>query len=82
MAKQRTLTGPDLERAQELRAEGMPASWIAEDLDCRRESLFRSGVTADPALASDWRKVWAKIRTNPDLLALHVQFQPAAQYRV
>lgn len=82
MARARMLQGGDLARAAMLRDEGMPASWIAEDLDCRRESLFRSGVTAPPALAAEWRQVWAQIRTNPTLYALHRDLQPTAEYRV
>lgn len=80
-ATKRHLEGPDLDRAATLRAEGLPASWIAEDLDCRRESIFRSGILAGEA-AAQWRSVWPAIRTNPALAALHREFQPDARYRV
>jgi hypothetical protein len=60
----------------------MPASWIAEELDVRRESIFRAGVLADPEAAREWRSVWQTIRRAPDLYALHCEFQPADRYHI
>lgn len=82
MARQRKLEGSDLERAALLRDEGMPASWIAEDLGCRRESIFRSGIIATDEASAEWRAVWQQIRRNPVLAGMHREFQPDVQFRV
>lgn len=82
MAKKRILEGTDYDRARMLLDEGMPASWIAEDLDCRRKSLFRSGLPSDPDASAQWRSVWGQIRRNPVLYALHQEIGPRSEFRV
>lgn len=77
----RRLDGADLERAAVMRAEGMPASWIAEDYGVHRNSILASGLRADPAATSEWRQAWARIRRTPELLALHFEFEPRQEFR-
>lgn len=80
-AKRQTgLTPEQLARARVLRAEGMPASWIAEDIGRPRMVLFRAGMTTDRAALSAWASVWTAIRRSPTLLALHYELAPARHY--
>lgn len=68
------LTEEQIERARVLRAEGMPVVWIAEDLGCSANAV--SLRFQNPEANTEWLRVWAKIRTNPELLALHGLFNP------
>jgi len=76
----RGLTPAQLERAMRLRSEGMPASWIAEDLGRPRMVLFRAGMTTDRSALNAWASVWSAIRRSPTLLALHYELAPARHY--
>ncbi|MBB4667074.1 hypothetical protein BKA24_001783 [Microbacterium marinum] len=67
--------------AQGLMAEGMPASWVAEDLDVRgniARGIRARHMDADQRAEVDaeWRSVWGDIRRNEELLELHRQFAP------
>jgi hypothetical protein len=80
MGRASTLTESDIERARVLRAEGVPMSWIAEDLDCRRMTLSRAGISEDPEATAEWRSAWSKIRRSDQLYALHAEFAPPRRY--
>jgi IS30 family transposase len=69
------LTDEQRARVKQLRAEGMPATWIAEDIGCNAETA-RAVVQAKPEEVLDWRQSFALIRRNPELYALHRQFAP------
>lgn len=67
------LTDAQKERIRVLQAEGMPSTWIAEDLGIkasRVRGLFPTGI--DP----EWQSVWQSIRQNSILLELHFEFAP------
>lgn len=76
----RGLTPEQLARAMRLRSEGMPASWIAEDLDKSRMTLIRAGMPTDRAALAAWASVWTAIRRSPALLALHHEFAPPRRF--
>jgi DNA-binding CsgD family transcriptional regulator len=68
------LSQAELDRANLLADEGMPATWIAEDLGRNSETLrrkLRRGVDAE------WLTAWASIRHDEDLRRLHYEFAPA-----
>lgn len=67
-------------RAQLLRDEGMPASWIGEDLDLSPQQVLRVTVGL-PGAAAGWKQAWSQIHRHPDLLALHQEFAPRASRR-
>jgi len=58
-----------------LRGEGLPASWIAEDLGCSTKTV-QTRTRAQPDEAAAWRTVWQHIRRHPELYALHTQIAP------
>lgn len=65
------------QRVRNLHWEGVPANWIAEDVDLSvgqvRDILGRGARTAP-----EWKSVWHEIYKRPELLALHREFCPAA----
>lgn len=65
----------EIERARMLAEEGMPMSWIAEDLNRDRNSLTRQVSPSEENIA-EWRRVWQEIRRNETLFALHHDFYP------
>jgi len=71
-------------RARQLLREGMPANWVAEDLDSDGTTTRALALTVDGHAESvlEWRRAWAFIRHKPELLELHYQFAPkGSQYR-
>lgn len=66
-------------RAAELRAEGMPGPWIAEDIDCT-PSVLRRLAPASPEAQREWLSAWAGIRRDPALYRLHRLFTPHERY--
>lgn len=72
------LPPPQAERARLLLEEGMLATWVADDLGVTRATVYPIAITipdrAQHVLA--WQQVWAQIRRNPDLVALHREFNP------
>lgn len=77
----RTLTPIEQARAAALAGEGMPASWIAEDLDVTRSAVAYAGAAMSSEDVTSWRVAWAHIRRHPPLLALHAEFAPPVRYR-
>lgn len=71
----RHFTEEERDRVRRLRQEGMPASWIAEDLGCSI-SAIHDIVHANPDEVLAWRQSWARIRRDPALYALHREFAP------
>lgn len=76
----RALSAQTEERARLLLSEGLPATWVAEDLALRSDDIYPVSASipdrAEHVLA--WQQEWARIRRNPVLLALHREFNPAA----
>lgn len=76
----RRMTDVDRARLAVLRAEGMPASWIAEDLGVHTHTV-QTAVPADPEQVAAWRSDFQHIRRNPALFALHCELAPKARGR-
>ncbi|MEO8261647.1 MAG: hypothetical protein ABI566_03670 [Pseudolysinimonas sp.] len=76
MTRRIVVTIDQIERAGMLRAEGMPAPWIAEDLGLPPATIRRI-APADPEGQREWLRSWGRIRAVPALLALHNEFSPA-----
>lgn len=74
------MTDADRARVAVLRGEGMPASWIAEDLGVHVHTV-QSSTPADPAEVQAWRSDFQHIRKDPELFALHCEFAPARRGR-
>lgn len=69
----RALTPEELRWLHAVRAEGMPATWVAETIGVSQDTVRRRGRM--PAGARrEWLTAWAGIRHNPTLLALHREF--------
>ena len=72
-------TDAELDRAWVLLEEGMPLTWIAEDLH-RGEQHLRERLSSDVGhklkTGEGWSQVWSGIRNDPALLALHREFAP------
>ncbi|KZE41440.1 hypothetical protein [Microbacterium sp. T32] len=66
-------------RAEELLADGQLATWVGEEVGLGRSSIYAIAKQvpdrAEHVLA--WQQVWAQIRRNPTLVALHREFNPA-----
>lgn len=71
-------TPEEIKRGTTLRDEGMPATWIAEDLGKDLRELRRV-LPPDPEASKEWKRVWSGIFPNPTLLALHEEFKPRVQ---
>lgn len=69
------LTESDRQRIEQLRTDGVPATWIAEDVGVRRETVI-AVQHANPDDTSEWLSVWPTIRKRPELYALHKLFAP------
>lgn len=80
MTTTRRLTAIDKERIEALRAEGVPASWIAEDLGVHTHTV-QSMTPANPEEVAAWRSDFQHIRKDPELFALHCEFAPARRGR-
>jgi hypothetical protein len=68
----------ELERIASLTLEGVPATWIAEDIGRNPESVRTKASKMPGALerTAQWSQVWSAIRRAPTLLELHRQFAP------
>jgi IS30 family transposase len=73
--KGRSLTDAERARIVLLRAEGMPASWIAEDVGVCVDTI-RTTSPAYPAEVAEWRTQFQYIRRDAELFALHVELAP------
>lgn len=69
------LTHEQRDRISVLIQEGMPATWIAEDIGCARGTITRHALVGDTS-SNEWRQVWNRIRRNDALLQLHREFAP------
>ena len=70
-------------RIRQLAAEGMTASWIAEDvgIDNRSARLVASTVPGGKERLAEWYSAFAWIRRRPTVMALHQEFTPAGAGR-
>ncbi len=65
-------------RVRLLAAEGVPSTWVAEDVH-RSPSTVRKWMSVVPGSRerlAEWRSVWPGILKNPTMLALHREFAP------
>lgn len=69
------LTREQIERIELLVGEGMPSSWVAEDVGCSRETVRRRQPIGRD-VEQEFRRVFARIGNDPALLELHRQFAP------
>lgn len=74
MSKHPDLTDVQLRRIAQLASEGMPKTWIAEDIGVRATQLKDIHLSKDDIRA--WQSVWAGIRHHKNLADLHRQFAP------
>lgn len=65
-------------RAQELLADGQLATWVGEEVGLGRSSMMAiaRGIPNRAEHVLAWQQVWAQIRRNPVLVALHREFNP------
>jgi hypothetical protein len=70
------------ERIRVLAAEGMPYTWIGEDVDLDRDVVARvaKGCRPDDA-PTQWRQVWGWVKHDHNRLALHDDFAPPVRRR-
>lgn len=71
----RHLTEAQRARVLELRADGLPASWIAEDIGAAVGTVQRL-CPSPPGEAAAWRSASQQIRRDPALFALHAEISP------
>jgi hypothetical protein len=71
-------TEAEKERVALLVTEGLPNTWIAEDIDRSIKSVQKKAALVDGAAQRnfDWAHVWPHIMHNDDLLRLHRQIAP------
>jgi DNA-binding CsgD family transcriptional regulator len=69
------LTLDQIRRMEILTEEGMPSTWVAEDLGCNRSTVTVL-TPFGKHNSREWLIVWQKIRQSDELLALHRQFAP------
>jgi len=74
------MTSAAKNRMEALRDEGLPASWIAEDLGCSTKTVQLRTRTRPEEVAA-WRTDFQHTRKNPELFALHCEFAPARRGR-
>lgn len=80
----RRYSDAEWERVRVLAAEGMPAAYIADDLDRGRGNLREEVVKRgwrQPDGVSEWSRAWLEIRKDPIMLAMHHEFFPTAGAR-
>lgn len=77
MARSRNnkISAEQYERMRILVAEGMPATWIAEDIGCDRSTVTSAYPFGKEAKA-EWARAWSRIRNSSALLELHKEFAP------
>lgn len=74
--KERThgaITEREMARAKILADEGMPVSWIAEDLGRNVKNLRKR---IKPGRSKEWSSAWHSIRQSSRQLELHREFAP------
>lgn len=69
------LTAEQIARIELLIGEGMPSTWVAEDVGCARWTVLKYMRLGREA-TSEWLQAWCAIRPNPTLLQLHREFAP------
>lgn len=74
MSRPRPETIEQIQRIRQLHDEGMPSSWIAEDVGLRPSQVRR--IAGPSSGATEWRRCWALIRRDADLFALHQSLAP------
>ena len=67
-------------RAQVLRDEGMPMSWIAEDIGYDPHTIA-AWTTRAPGAAAAWSQAWGEIQRHQHLMDLHWEFAPRKSRR-
>jgi hypothetical protein len=63
------------DRIKQLSAEGMPSTWISEDVGYGRSTVIRVSPFGSHN-SKEWLTVWQKIRRSEVLLELHREFAP------
>lgn len=63
-------------RAEELLADGQLATWVGEEVGLGRSTIYAiaKGIPDRAEHVLAWQQVWAQIRRNPVLVALHREF--------
>lgn len=57
--------------------EGVPATWIAEEMGVSVDVVrYRARLAGIRGRRSGWASVWPQIRSRSDLLKLHREFAP------
>jgi hypothetical protein len=69
------LTPERIQRAQDLRDDGLPCSWIAEDINSTARMVM-DVTTANEETGREWARVWSHIVRHKTLLDLHHEFAP------
>lgn len=68
---------------RDLAEGGVPANWIAETVGMNpttvRKLIIKRGWRRPGEARRDWSTIWARIRRNPELHALHVEFAPRGE---
>ena len=69
------VTPAQRDRMLQLASEGMPGTWIAEDVGLSVSTVYRI-IGPQPENSHEWKSVWGKIRNRDHLAALHNEFRP------
>ena len=82
LSPSRVLTEAEWERVEQLVNDGLPATWIAEDLGLTsrglRQRMRRHGFMRDEVKQNgkDFIDVWTTIRVTPAIYDIHSQVRP------
>lgn len=68
------LTPEQRARAQQLLDDGLPGTWVAEDIGVKTHHIYSNWPRSKGG--KDWASVWHSIRNNETLLTLHEEFAP------
>lgn len=71
----RRLSPSEEKRVRALLSEGMPATWVAEDVR-QNPTTIAKRFRSDPDNVRAWRQVWQQIRRSEVLYDLHNEFYP------
>ena len=65
-------------------ADGLPASWCAEDVPLHVETIRQvaRGLPGRREAVREWARVWQEIRRSETLFELHRQFAPTRDLRI
>lgn len=73
----RPFTQQELSQIKRMHDEGVPVNWIAETFGRDVSRLYkRLGARGN----GGWPSVWAQIRRNEEMLALHREFAPKGKW--